>query len=108
MTSDTGEARQANGSLTATFLLEVFCSAVFVVISSYVLSVILMGKADDISTLAEIENLFNFGCIFVGLFYIACERVCAWLDQRHLQDQEADQLSSSLSDPKGLAPHAGW
>ena len=85
MTRDTGEARRANGSPKAIFFLEVFCFAVFVVISSYVLSVIMMGKADDISTLSKIEDLFNFGCISVGLFYIAFERVCAWLDQRHSQ-----------------------
>ena len=87
MIEDTGEARPASGSLRAVFLLEVFCSAVFVFISAYVLSKILMGKADDISTLSEIESLFNFGCIFVGLFYIACEQFCAWLDQRHSQHQ---------------------
>ena len=95
MIGDSEEARQKSGSPKALFILEMFCFAVFVSISSYVLSEILTGKADDVSTLEDLESLFNIGFVLVGLFYIACERICTWLDQRHSQSQLAIRRPSS-------------
>ena len=87
MIKDTGEARQSNGPLKALYILEMGCFAAFVVISSYVLSQIFTGKADDLAVLAGIENLFNLGCVLIGLFYVACEGICARLDRRRSQQQ---------------------
>lgn len=91
MHTDAKETRRRNGSLKAIHVIEIVCLAVFVVISSYVLSEIFAGRADDFSRLAEIDTLFNTGCVLIGLFYMTCDQVCAWLEQRQPQSLSQSQ-----------------